>query len=244
MRSVLLRLWSEADLSFRCKPESTRQTTLSRRRDIDQFVESLSRAETPDDRSINIYRDAIRCRNLTRWLKTIEDSPRSAIFVGEAPGRDGGAITGIPFVSPMILTSANDPWGEFGQGCVYEIPVGAVETQRERTATRFWRHVPQHFDGLPRPLTWNVYPFWPFEFNARGNMMNRSPTREEITHGTRWLRRLRAMYPRALTVAVGIKADETLKKMGVDAPMIPHPSRGSDAKLIGSIAKVAGILRV
>ena len=210
---------------------------------IKEFVESLTAAETLDDRSVNIYRDANRCSNLTRWLETFEDSPRSAIFVGEAPGRDGGAVTGIPFVSPNVIKSSNDHWGIFGPGCSYQIPEGAVATQRERTATRFWKHVPPYFDGLPRPLTWNIYPFWPFELNARGKTINRGLTREEIQHGSRWLRRLIAMNSCAQPVAVGVKARETLKSMGVEAPMIPHTSRGSDAILIGSLEKVASMLR-
>ena len=216
---------------------------MRREAEIKEFVGSLAAAEPPDDRSVNIYRDAIRCSNLTRWLETFVDSPRSAIFVGEAPGRDGGAITGIPFVSPNVISSNSDCWGDFGRECDYEIPHGADETQRERTATRFWKHVPQQFAGLPRPLTWNIYPYWPFEVNANGKTINRGPTRGEIEHGSIWLQRLIAMNPRALTVAVGVKARDTLKSMGFDAPQIPHPSRGSDAKLIRNLAKVASILQ-
>lgn len=210
---------------------------------IREFVEALTKADTPDDRSVNIYRDAVQCANLMRWFGIFENTYQSAIFVGEAPGRDGGAITGIPFVSPKVLTSENDPWGEFGSATQYELPVGQDANHRERTATRFWKHVPTCFSGLPRPLTWNIYPFWPFTVGGNDRRINRAPTRDEIAFGSEWLVRVVEMYPNAHVVAVGNKARDTLETIGVEAPLVPHPSRGSDEKLINSLERVAGNLR-
>ena len=210
---------------------------------IREFVEALTEADIPDDRSVNIYRNAVRCANLMRWFRTFENTPQSAIFVGEAPGRDGGAITGIPFVSPMVLTSADDPWGEFGAGTGYELPVGQDASHRERTATRFWKHVPTCFSDLPRPLTWNIYPFWPFAVGGNDRRINRAPTRNEIAFGSDWLVRVIEMYPNARVMAVGNKAQDTLEAIGIDAPLVPHPSRGSDEKLISSLERVAENLR-
>lgn len=216
---------------------------MSREAEIRGFVDSLAKAQTPDDQSVNIYQNAVGCVNLMRWLSGFEDTPRSAIFVGEAPGRDGGAITGIPFVSPMVLMSENDPWGELGSEPKYELPVGQDGNHRERTATRFWKHVPTYFSGLPRPLTWNIYPFWPFAIHGSGRRINRAPTKDEIAFGSEWLVRVIDMYPSAHVVAVGVKARDTLESIGVDAPLVPHPSRGSDEKLINSLEQVAENLR-
>ena len=216
---------------------------MNRKVEIGKFVESLAKANTPDDQSVNIYRNAVRCANLMRWFRTFENTSQSAIFVGEAPGRDGGAITGIPFVSPKVLTSADDPWGEFRSETEYELPVGQDVNHRERTATRFWKHVPSCFSGLPRPLTWNIYPFWPFASGKSGVLVNRAPTRDEIAFGSGWLVRVVEMYPNAHVVAVGNKAQDTLESMGIDAPLVPHPSRGSDEKLIKSLERVAENLR-
>ena len=215
------------------------------RRDVEvrEFVEALAEAETPDDRSVNVYRNAVRCANLIRWFSTFEDTSQSAIFVGEAPGRDGGAITGIPFVSPMVLTSADDPWDEFGSETMYELPVGQDANHRERTATRFWKHVPPCFSDLPRPLTWNIYPFWPFAVGKGCKRINRVPTKDEIAFGSEWLERVVEMYPDAQVVAVGVKAQDTLESIGIDAPLVPHPSRGSDEKLINRLQSVAEALR-
>ena len=216
---------------------------MSRDAEIREFVDSLAEAEMPDDRSVNIYKDAVRCANLIRWLSVFEDTSQSVIFVGEAPGRDGGAITGIPFVSPKVLTSERDAWGEFGAGTRYELADGQDANHRERTATRFWKHVPGCFSGLPRPLTWNIYPFWPFAVSGNDRRINRAPTRDEIMFGSGWLVRVIEMYPNAHVVAVGNKARDTLVSIGIDAPLVPHPSRGSDEKLIRNLERVAENLR-
>ena len=196
----------------------------------------MADADPIDDRSVNIYRNSVRCENLHRWLSTFDDTPRSLIFIGEAPGRDGGVLTGLPFVSPQVMMHGSDPWGVFGNQTDYILPVGTDPSQRERTATRFWKHVPRVLAKLPRPLTWNIYPFWPFEVTDNGIRRNRAPTKQEIDNGSQWLRAIIEMHPRSQPVAVGIKARDTLSSAGiVDAPTIPHPSRGSDFALIASI---------
>ena len=216
---------------------------MDRLRDINRFVKSLTRAGMPNDRSVNIYRDTVRCANLTRWLITFEDSYQSTIFVGEAPGRDGGAITGIPFVSPDVMTSSQDSWDVFGANSSFEVPDNEVPDQRERTATRFWKHVPSCFSDLPRPLTWNIYPYWPFASGKSGEHINRAPTKEEIEFGSKWLMRVIEMCPKSQVVAVGVKAHDTLVSIGVEAPLVPHPSRGSDEKLIASLNRVVEMIR-
>ena len=215
------------------------------RRDIavEEFVQSLAYAELPDQRSVNVYRNVTRCANLKRWLNTFEDTSQSAIFVGEALGRDGGAITGIPFVSPDVLTLGNDPWGEFGTKTGYSMPEDGKPTQKERTATRFWKHVPACFEGLPRPLTWNIFPFWPFQVVGDGRRINRTPDRDEVEFGQHWLVRAVGMFAQAKVVAVGVKARETLESLDIDSAMIPHPSRGSDSGLIVALQEVTRILR-
>lgn len=207
---------------------------------IREFVESLAKAKTPDDRSVNVYRDAVRRANLMRWLSTFDDTSQSVIFVGEAPGRDGGAITGIPFVSPKVLTYADDPWDEFGQGAGYEIPPGENPLQREATATQFWRYVMEHFSDLPRPLTWNAYPFWP---RHRDYSKNRKPTIAEVRFGCEWLRRIIELHPNASVVAVGRSAEYALRYINVDHVMVRHPSHGGASDFNDGLTGIAAALR-
>ncbi len=210
---------------------------------VEEFVQSLAYAELPDQRSVNVYRNVTRCANLKHWLNTFEDTSQSAIFVGEALGRDGGAITGIPFVSPDVLTLGNDPWGEFGTKGGYLMPDDGDPTQKERTATRFWKHVPACFEGLPRPLTWNIFPFWPFQVVEDGRRINRTPDRTEIEFGRFWLLQLIGMFPDARVIAVGNRAQETLTSLGFESPKVPHPSRGRDSKLVLGLKELATRLR-
>ncbi len=211
---------------------------------IRRFVQSLAEAELIDNRSINIYGDRVRCENLVQWLKRFDDTRRSAIFIGEAPGRLGGAMTGIPFVSPSVITQAKNPWDEFNLDSGYKHALGVDPFQRERTATRFWKHVPSALSDLPRPLTWNIYPFWPFEITSDGIQRNRTPTETEIEFGSKWLSAMIEMNPHSQVVAVGIKARDALVSIGTkDAPTMPHPSRGRDSDLVASIAKLADQLR-
>ena len=92
-------------------------------------------------------------------------------------------------------------------------------------------------------MTWNIYPFWPFAYAKGGKRINRAPTKDEIGFGAWWLVRVVEMYPNAQVVAVGVKAQDTLESIGIDAPLVPHPSRGNDEKLIKSLERVAGDLR-
>lgn len=211
--------------------------------EVNQFVESLADAELPDDRSVNVYSNTTRCENLRRWFNTFEDTSRSAIFVGEALGRDGGAITGVPFVSPHVLTSGQDPWGEFGPGTSYSMPEYGDPIQRERTATRFWKHVPALLCGLPRPLTWNIFPFWPYSTDNRGKRFNRAPTRVEVEFGEQWLVQVTEMFPNAHIFSVGNLAQKTLKSLAIESHKIPHPSRGSDSLLVEQLSDAVANLQ-
>ncbi len=204
--------------------------------EVNQFIKSLADAELPDRRSVNVYLNTTRCENLRRWFNTFEDTSQSTIFVGEALGRDGGAITGVPFVSPHVLTSTQDPWGEFGPETSYSMPVNGDSTQKERTATRFWKHVPGLLGGLPRPLTWNIFPFWPYSTDNRGRRINRAPTKVEVEFGEHWLVQVTEMFPNAHILSVGNLAQKTLKSLAIESHKIPHPSRGSDSSLVEQLS--------
>ncbi len=215
---------------------------MGRDEQVAAYVADLANADTADSRSVNIYLDTLRRRNLTRWLQTFHASNRSTLFVGEAPGKFGAALTGIPFVSPHIAASAGDPWNTFGPSAGYDLTECVDAGQRERTATRFWKHVSVLFTELPRPLTWNVYPFWPYTLQEDGNKKNRTLQGREIEFGKPWLARIIEMHPDSQIVAVGVKAFDTLQSIGIDAPLVPHPSRGSDERFIHALEQVAAQL--
>ena len=209
--------------------------------EIREFVEALTEADTPDDRSVNIYRDAVRCANLMRWFRTFENMSQSAIFVGEAPGIKGARLTGIPFTSPAIISSCKpDPWDAFGSTAGFQIPNGTNATQPESTATIFWKTMRRHFADLPRPLTWNAYPFWPHQ---EGGLKNRTPSDEELRFGRKWLHDIVEMHPEAMIVAVGRKAEKALREIGFDAKYVRHPANGGAPDFDAGVKRISDLLR-
>lgn len=206
-------------------------------REITDFVDSLARAEMPRDDLVNIYKDSVRRENLTRWLKRLGHQQPAVLLVGEAPGKKGAAMTGVPFVSPDVLMrgpKGGDPWGAFGTEAGYQY----VDPSREGTATMFWEVMVRYFGNCPLPLTWNAVPFWPVRSNGR----NRPPTPPERALGSAWLHRLATIYPGALLVAVGRKAQETCKELGLRYKGVRHPANNGKTEFEEEIRRIAASL--
>lgn len=203
---------------------------------IDRFIRSLSATKTTDSSSLNIYEDAARSENLRHWLESFDDTPQSTIFIGEAPGVKGARITGIPFTSPDILNKNGDPWGAFGSKADFQLSNGFDHTQREATATIFWKHVNHLFAKLPRPMTWNAYPFWPHDQDARSN---RHPNAAELQLGSVWLIDLIELYPDAHVIAVGNIAHDALLSIAVEHSHVRHPSHGGAKDFAEGLKRVA-----
>ena len=205
---------------------------------IERFVNDLAAADPPDSRSCNIYRDPTRRANLKRWLETFEDTRCSALFVGEAPGRAGAAITGVPFVSPQRLTDGVPEWGIFGPGGGYTLPDDANPTQREATATMFWDVLENRLACLPRPMTWNAYPFWPHEAGS-----NRTPEPFELQFGGEWLKRFVNLHPESKAIAVGDSAASALASIDISHRHVKHPSHGGKAAFDDGVRRLGEDLR-
>ena len=213
---------------------------MSREREIDEFIAALECAETPDARSVNLYQNRIQRDNLKQWMLAFECDAPAPLFVGEAPGINGARITGIPFTSAEILMSSADPWETFASENGYEIPRGENRSQREATATLFWKHVIQQCSDFPRPMTWNAYPFWPHNGNRRGN---RTPNMTELRNGAEWLQRMIDLHPNATIVAVGRFAERALQKIDVEHFPIRHPAHGGARAFAKGLRHVADTMR-
>lgn len=201
--------------------------------EVSKFVDSLARAEMPSDNLVNIYKDSVRRENLIRWLKRPGHEHPAVLLVGEAPGKNGAAITGVPFVSPDVLMrgpKGGDPWGAFGTGAGYR----DMKPLREPTATMFWEVVANHMERCPLPMTWNAVPFWP-----RGNQ---TPSTGEREFGREWLRGLLDIYPGASLVAVGRNAQKTCEELGLRYEGIRHPANAGKGDFEKGIRRIAASL--
>ena len=213
---------------------------MRRERAVDRFIADLGRAKTSDARSTNIYHNHIQRNNLKRWMLAFEFDDPAPLFVGEAPGINGARITGIPFTSSEVLTSWSDPWDAFAMENGFAIPDGENRFQREATATLFWQNVIEWCSGLPRPLTWNAYPFWPHDGEHSGN---RTPNVEELRIGSEWLQRMIELHPNAVIVAVGRYAERALKAIDVGHFPIRHPAHGGAREFAEGLRRLAVTMR-
>ena len=213
---------------------------MNREPEIDRFIAALSCTKTPDSRSVNVYQSQTQRDNLKRWLLAFECDAPAPLFVGEAPGINGARITGIPFTSSRVLMSSSDPWDAFAAAKGFAIPDGESRSQQEATATLFWKHVIDRCSELPRPLTWNAYPFWPHDGERRGN---RTPSIAELRSGSEWLQRMVELHPLAVIVAVGRSAGRALEAIDVGHVAIRHPAHGGAREFADGLKRVADTMR-
>jgi uracil-DNA glycosylase len=208
---------------------------MSRR--FDRFLAALASVRL-SDRACNQYssidgdlRDnAIRRRNLRRYLEEMDAIGPDTMLVGEAPSYRGGRLTGIPFVSERIMLDV--------LGNRYRKATPGPEVSTEASATMVWAAI----RGLnPRPLLWNAFPFHPFD---RGNpRTNRIPTASELLIGQDFLRALMRLFDFRRVVAIGNLAARSLTAMAIAHERVRHPSQGGKRKFVEGIERLAADVR-
>ncbi len=187
-----------------------------------EFVTHLQNLPRLRGESINFYAtnpvtlgmDVVARKNLLRYLYQMSKINPKVLLVGEAPGKDGCAITGIPFTSEYQLL--NEPFfiGN-GYSIFYE-----HNPQKERTATAVWNILSTKAN---LPLMWNIYPFHPFDPKTG---KNRCPNSEEVEYGKEILDMLLSMFNIKQIYGVGRKAANALADHPKFVDYIRHPSYG------------------
>lgn len=169
---------------------------------IPAFLQKLA-AHSSASNLANPYHQASALQNLEAYLSELCASGYSGhLFIGEAPGYRGCAITGIPFSSEQILRHGTHP---FLSRLRPALRITGATT--ENTATIVWNNAP----GLTQvPAFWNAFPFHP---HTAGNPnSNRKPTASEIGTGLIFLHDLINILTPCQLVAVGNVADNLLAK--------------------------------
>lgn len=196
------------------------------------FTESLSIAEMPSESLDNIYREPLMQRNLIRWLDRAESEEPTTLFIGEAPGRYGAAITGVPFTSVENLKMLDIHYqSAFAEDRHFEIPDCEGLKTKESTSTIFWQCVSNLLSKHPLVMAWNVVPFWPVD--------NRTPNATEIKFGSKWLREIVGMYPSVVVIAVGKRAETALEEIGIEHVSVRHPAHGGKTDFYAGVKHVA-----
>lgn len=159
-----------------------------------------------------------RRRSLMRHF----DCDARYLLVGEAPGYQGCHFSGVPFTSERLISQDKIPR-------VFNVYKGHVRPLfNEPSATVVWRtlydlHIEQE------TVLWNAFPWHPFKSGRI--MSNRGPTSKELDAGAEAMKLVRAAFPDAHVIAIGMKAKELLRRTSIiPYACVRHPSMGGARK--------------
>ncbi len=169
----------------------------------------------------------VRARQLEAYLAARQRSAR-LLLVAEAVGYQGAKFSGVPLTTERMLLGhvAGVP-----AQCAFDGP--GLQTSRpavhprgvtEPTSTIAWKQL-LALGWQPREFVfWNAFPLHPHR--AGEPLSNRPPTRAELAASAHVLDALRALFPRARTVAVGRVASEMIAALEGGVPRVRHPANG------------------
>jgi hypothetical protein len=166
---------------------------------------------------------AIRRTNLRHYLDAF--SGASYLLIGEAAGYAGCRFSGIPFTGEAQLVGPDRlPWT---QGLsLQQSSLG--EPWRERSGTIVW----EAFSGRDDCALWNAFPWHPY---GKGPLSNRRPTQAELDSAAEALRCILALFGSAQVQAIGRVSEAQLRRLGVHAPYIRHPSHGGKLRFVAAV---------
>lgn len=180
----------------------------------------------------NQYQNKLQISNLKYYLYNMSLVNPNILFVGEAPGYQGCALTGIPFTSEFIIKTHKAT--NMLQRCI------ANGEKKEPTATIVWEILGQkEIEGklVIKPLLWNIFPFHPIKNGCITT--NRKPSVKETDIGLEYLYDLLKLFPSIEKIyAVGHSAANKLQYHPKFAGYIRHPSNGGKQKFKEAIDKI------
>jgi uracil-DNA glycosylase len=205
---------------------------------LKDFVEELAKTQvTPNvynQYSYEFEESVIRRRNLLIYLEQMQKLKPQVILVGEAPGYRGCRLTGVPFTSEHLLMNGMEGLKIFGKEAGYRLVQERDKLLKEATATIIWETLMEH-DIIS--LSWNAFPFHPHKPGSGES--NRAPLKGELLIGEKPLTRIIEMFKIKKVVAVGNKAEETLRKLGISAYKVRHPAQGGKNEFVEGIRRIS-----
>lgn len=206
-------------------------------KNIETFVEELALIEAMP----NVYNqysyeheeNSIRRENLMIYLKQMYKLKPKIILVGEAPGYRGCRLTGVPFTSEHLLMNNINGLEIFGRENGYRLALEKDKLLKEATATIIWNTLVQ-YDMMV--LSWNTFPFHPHKKD--NGESNRTPLKKELLIGEKPLLQMIEMFNIEKVVAMGNKAEESLKKLGISCEKVRHPAQGGKNEFVEGIRMI------
>jgi uracil-DNA glycosylase len=211
---------------------------------IDEFVRRVASSPAGPN-SVNPFdfdadQNAVRRRNLARYLEQLAQRRPRVLLVGEAPGYRGMRITGVPFTNLAMLRDGIPHFGMLGVRNGYEVPEAPAGVALEPTATVLWQTLVE-LDFLP--ALWSAFPLHPHR--AGEPLSNRTPTAREAAEWMWSWREIQQLLDIERVVAVGNVAARSLARLGLTVPQVRHPAHGGKVKFAGGLRELldAGIDR-
>lgn len=171
----------------------------------------------------------LRLENLNHYLA--ERRNAEYLLLAEALGYQGGHFTGIPMTSERIVLGKKSDAGilpahvckdELHRTSNTKIHPGGFN---EPTATIVWSKLISENLDTRNFIFWNAFPWHPYK-KDKGLMSNRTPANSEMQEGLSVLNNLLETFNFKTIIALGNKAHDTLKKLGVKTEKVRHPAMG------------------
>jgi hypothetical protein len=173
---------------------------------------------------------SVRRKNLSSYLKSVEELQVDTLWMGRDLGYRGGRRTGLALTDESHLL-------QFAARYPGSAPKKATRGPlvAERTATEIWAAI----CALPLPpLLWNVFPFHPHEQDDE--MTNRRFTAHELKLVDALNRELVSWLKIRRIVCIGQDAAKYASSFGVDVECIRHPSYGGISDFRAGIERLYG----
>lgn len=168
----------------------------------------------------------IRRENLATVLRIMCVEPIEEIWIGEAPGHNGGARSGVPLIPESCFDRFADRTGAVLERAT---PGSAAATL---TGEAVWRHL----DRRRRlPLLWNSVLHHPHRPNASST--NRTPTVRETAAFASTRALLSELAPDARVIAIGRVAE---RSWGGPVTYVRHPAQGGRAVFDTQLREMSG----
>ncbi len=192
-----------------------------------QALEAIASAlfeQPPQENAFNPYvdhnrdvdrEDAVEVRraNLVSYLEACASRPR-LFLLAEAPGPWGCRFSGVPVTSEVQLLDPEFPI-QGRQSSLRATPHG------EYSATIFWKLMA---DVFPDCVVWNACPLHPYKPGQPFTI--RAPRVSELRRYAPLTAELIGIFQPERVLAVGRKAERTLRDVGIPATYVRHPSQG------------------
>ena len=212
------------------------------RASFEDFVNQLAIVEVDDD-AFNQYAEgsesnAVRRNNLGLYLRQMAELEPRVMLVGEAPGYQGCARSGVPFTSDAILLDPPEGVPIFGADSGFRMAPEFDKPRKEPSATIVWETIAT--GGLV-PLIWSAFPFHPHKPGQP--LSNRAPRASEVALGEEFLVELLNEFKPEMVVAVGNTADRSLTNLEVEHMKVRHPSQGGKADFVAGFLAVVDAVK-